>query len=85
DTGDAAFYTDRDPQPVRSLGVIARAADFLRQFCAAAVASVTAILLLGICYDTLGTRHDLVLFWALCGMISACGNAIPYDTGADYS
>jgi Zn-dependent M16 (insulinase) family peptidase len=36
DTGDAAFYTYRDPQPVRSLGVIARAADFLRQFCAAA-------------------------------------------------
>ena len=36
DTGDAAFYSYRDPQPVRSLGVIARAADFLRQFCAAA-------------------------------------------------
>ena len=35
DTGDAAFYTYRDPQPVRSLGVITRAADFLRQFCAA--------------------------------------------------
>ena len=36
DTGDAAFYTYRDPQPVRSLGVFARAADFLRQFCASA-------------------------------------------------
>jgi Predicted Zn-dependent peptidases, insulinase-like len=35
DTGDAAFYTYRDPQPVRSLGVIARAPEFLRQFCAA--------------------------------------------------
>jgi Zn-dependent M16 (insulinase) family peptidase len=34
DSGDIAFYTYRDPQPVRSLGVIARAVDFLREFCA---------------------------------------------------
>ncbi len=69
----------------RAMAAASARAEGMRQFCAAAVASVTAILLLGVCYDTLGTRHDLVLFWALCGMISACGNVIPYDTGADYS
>ena len=34
DSGDTAFYTYRDPQPGRSLEVIAKAADFLRSFCA---------------------------------------------------
>ena len=36
DSGDTAFYSYRDPQPGRSLAVIAKAADFLRAFCAAA-------------------------------------------------
>ena len=35
DSGDTAFYTYRDPQPNRSLGVFAAAADFVRSFCAA--------------------------------------------------
>lgn len=34
DSGDTAFYTYRDPQPARSLGVMQRAADFVRAFCA---------------------------------------------------
>ena len=34
DSGDTAFYTYRDPQPGRSLGVFKRAADFVRTFCA---------------------------------------------------
>lgn len=34
DDGDLGFYTYRDPQPGRSLGVMDRAADFLRDFCA---------------------------------------------------
>ena len=34
DNGFAAFYSYRDPQPGRSLGVFSRAADFLRAFCA---------------------------------------------------
>ena len=34
DSGDIAFYTYRDPQPARSLGVFKRAADFVRSFCA---------------------------------------------------
>ena len=33
DSGDVAFYTYRDPQPNRSLGVIRKAADFVRTFC----------------------------------------------------
>ena len=36
ESGDVAIYTYRDPQPGRSLGVIAAAPEFLRQFCAAA-------------------------------------------------
>ena len=36
ESGDVAIYTYRDPQPGRSLGVIATAPEFLRQFCAAA-------------------------------------------------
>ena len=35
DSGDVAIYTYRDPQPNRSLGVMRRAADFVRTFCAA--------------------------------------------------
>ena len=34
DDGDLFFYTYRDPQPGRSLGVFDRAADFVRSFCA---------------------------------------------------
>ncbi|MBR5093687.1 MAG: insulinase family protein [Oscillospiraceae bacterium] len=34
DSGDLGFYTYRDPQPGRSLGVIDRAAEFVRGFCA---------------------------------------------------
>ena len=34
DDGDLGFYTYRDPQPGRSLGVMDRAADFIRGFCA---------------------------------------------------
>lgn len=34
DEGDVTFYTYRDPQPGRSLGVIDRAAHFVRSFCA---------------------------------------------------
>ncbi len=34
DDGDLGFYTFRDPQPGRSLGVMDRSADFLRGFCA---------------------------------------------------
>ncbi len=34
ESGDIAFYTYRDPQPGRSLGVIAAAPEFLKQFCA---------------------------------------------------
>jgi Zn-dependent M16 (insulinase) family peptidase len=33
DDGDLGFYTYRDPQPGRSLGVMDRAADFVRDFC----------------------------------------------------
>ena len=33
DDGDLGFYTYRDPQPARSLGVMDRAADFVRGFC----------------------------------------------------
>ena len=33
DDGDLGFYTYRDPQPGRSLGVMDRAADFIRDFC----------------------------------------------------
>ena len=33
DDGDVGFYTYRDPQPGRSLGVMDRAADFVRDFC----------------------------------------------------
>ncbi len=36
ESGDIAFYTYRDPQPGRSLGVIANAPEFLKQFCASA-------------------------------------------------
>ena len=35
-SGDTAFYSYRDPQPGRSLGVFAAASEFLKQFCAAA-------------------------------------------------
>lgn len=34
DDGDLFFYTYRDPQPGRSLGVFDKAADFVRAFCA---------------------------------------------------
>ena len=33
DDGDLSFYTYRDPQPARSLGVMDRSADFVRSFC----------------------------------------------------
>jgi Zn-dependent M16 (insulinase) family peptidase len=33
DDGDLGFYTYRDPQPGRSLGVMDRSADFIRDFC----------------------------------------------------
>ena len=33
DDGDLGFYTYRDPQPARSLGVMDRSADFVRSFC----------------------------------------------------
>ena len=33
DDGDLGFYTYRDPQPARSLGVMDRSADFVRDFC----------------------------------------------------
>ena len=35
-SGDTGFYTYRDPQPKRSLEVMAKAPEFLKQFCAAA-------------------------------------------------
>lgn len=34
DDGDMFFYTYRDPQPGRSLGIFDKAADFIRSFCA---------------------------------------------------
>ena len=34
DDGDMFFFTYRDPQPGRSLGVFDKAADFVRSFCA---------------------------------------------------
>ena len=60
DTGDAAFYTYRDPQPVRSLGVIARAADFLRQFCAASPDLTGFILSSVSTLDPLRTPEDKI-------------------------
>ena len=33
DHGDLMFYTYRDPQPARSIGVMKRTADFIRAFC----------------------------------------------------
>ena len=36
DSGDTAFYSYRDPQSGRSLGVFTKAAEFLRGFCASA-------------------------------------------------
>ncbi len=34
DSGETIFYTYRDPQPARSLGIFDKARDFLRDFCA---------------------------------------------------
>ena len=60
DTGDAAVYTYRDPQPVRSLEVIARAADFLRQFCAASPDLTGFILSSVSTLDPLRTPEDKI-------------------------
>ena len=35
DNGDLVYYTYRDPQPCRSLGIFDKAPEFIREFCAA--------------------------------------------------
>ncbi len=70
----------------RAITSAAAPSEGMRQFCAAAVASLAAILILGLCSNTLGARQYLLLFWALCGAVSASGNAIPrHDIADDYS
>ncbi|MBO4501766.1 MAG: hypothetical protein J5760_05935 [Clostridia bacterium] len=55
----------------------------MRQFCAAAVASITVTFFMGLFADTLADLRGILLFWTFCGMISATGNAIRRSGGSD--
>ncbi len=51
--------------------------DGMRGLCAVFIATLAVILFYGLTSDTLGTGNQILMFWVICGLISATGNAVP--------
>ena len=69
----------------RALGSASSRADGIRAFCAACAASTVLIFFMGLFETAAKGAWGTLLFWALCGMISASGNALARsETPEDY-